>query len=149
MTLRVDHTALKVNQACIVTLTLLAFAVDAAWLVAFVALVMAVGTIWPEAGLFKVLYARLLRPAGLLQPRVRADDPVPHLFAQGLGAAVLVLAVLALMLGAAGAGWALDLLVAALASVNLAFNFCAGCFMYYQLGRLGITHPRSLPRGGV
>jgi len=37
----------------------------------------------------------------------------------------------------AGAGWALDLLVAALAMANVALNFCAGCFVYYQLRRIG------------
>lgn len=145
MPFQVDHTALKVNQASIVALTLLAFVLDSAAIAALVGAVMAVGTIWPEAGLFKLFYVKVLRPAGLLRPRVLADDPVPHLFAQGVGAAVLAVAVVSLMAGAATVGWALVLLVALLAGVNLVFKFCAGCFIYYQLGRFGITHPRSLP----
>jgi hypothetical protein len=33
---------------------------------------------------------------------------------------------------------ALALLVAVLAFVNLAFNYCVGCQIYYQLGRAGL-----------
>ena len=92
MPTRVDHTALKVNQAAIIALLLLAFVLDLSWLVLFVAAVMLIGTIWPKAGLFKLVYATLLRPAGLLKPDVQEDEPQPHLFAQGVGAAVLLIA---------------------------------------------------------
>jgi Na+/H+ antiporter NhaB len=64
---KVDQTALKFNQASIILLLVLAFLLDAAWLVAFVAAVMVVGTIWPQAGLFKQFYARVLKSAGLAQ----------------------------------------------------------------------------------
>lgn len=140
---RVDLTALKVNQTCIVVLLAWAFLFNWPWLVALVALVMLVGTFAPEAGLFKQFYSRVLRPAGLLKPSVVADAPQPHLFAQGMGGAVLLLASLAFVAGWAVVGWALTGIVIALAAVNLLFNFCAGCFIYYQLGRRGIKP--SLP----
>jgi hypothetical protein len=35
-------------------------------------------------------------------------------------------------------GLALALLVAVLAFVNLAFGYCLGCQIYYQLGRAGV-----------
>ena len=35
-------------------------------------------------------------------------------------------------------GLAIALLVAVLAFVNLAFGFCLGCQIYYQLGRAGL-----------
>jgi hypothetical protein len=44
MNTKVDQTALKFNQASIILLLVLAFLLDAAWLVAFVAAVMVVGT---------------------------------------------------------------------------------------------------------
>jgi hypothetical protein len=44
-------------------------------------------------------------------------------------------------------GWTLDLIVFALSSINLFVGFCAGCFVYYHLGRLGIT-PRVRYEGG-
>jgi hypothetical protein len=140
---RVDTTALKVNQACIVVLLAWAFLFNWPWLVALVAFVMLVGTFQPEAGLFKLFYSRVLRPAGLLKPKIVADEPQQHLFAQGVGGLFLLAASLAFLAGWAVLGWVLTGIVIALAAVNLLFNFCAGCFMYYQLGRRGIKP--SLP----
>ena len=136
--MKVDQSALKFNQASIILLLVLAFLFNAAWLVAFVAAVMLVGTLWPEAGLFKQIYARWLKPAGLLKPNVVDDDPQPHLFAQGLGGIFLVLSAAALWLGAPVAGWALAAMVIVLAALNLFLGFCLGCFIYYQLGRVGV-----------
>ena len=135
---RVDRMALKVNQGFIVVLLAWAFLFNWPWLVALVALVMLVGTFLPDAGLFKLVYTGVLRPAGLLKPDVVADDPKQHLFAQGVGGSMLVLASLAFLAGWAVLGWVLTGIVIALAAVNLLFGFCAGCFMYYQLGRRGI-----------
>jgi len=136
--MKVDQTALKFNQASIILLLVLAFLLDAAWLVAFVAAVMVVGTLWPNAGLFKQIYARGLKPAGVLKANVIDDDPQPHLFAQGLGGIFLVLSAAALWLGLPVVGWTLAAIVIALAAINLFLGFCLGCFIYYQLGRAGI-----------
>jgi uncharacterized membrane protein YhaH (DUF805 family) len=125
-----------VNQTAIVGLVALAFVLDSAWLVALVAALMALGTLSPQLALFQRVYRDLLRPAGLLRPDLHAEDARPHRFAQGMGAGVLALAVLALFAGLGGLGWALALLVVLLAGVNLFFGFCAGCFVYLQLARL-------------
>jgi len=135
---RVDHTALKVNQSFIIGLLVLAWLLNQPWLVAFVGLVMLVGTVWPTAGLFQRIYTNLLKPAGLLRPDPRPDAPAPHLFAQGMGAIVLILAVLAFAAGGAIAGWLLTALVVALAGINLFAGFCLGCFLYFQLSRRGV-----------
>ena len=37
-------------------------------------------------------------------------------------------------------GWALSALVALLAFINFAFNYCVGCQIYFLLGRLGVIH---------
>lgn len=138
----VDVTALKVNQAFIVGITVLAFVLGTSfggqWLVLALALVLGVGTALPDAALFKQLYARVLRPAGLLKPRVIPDDPVPHLFAQGIGSAFLFASFAFLVAGLPWVGWTLSWVVTVLAFINLAFSFCAGCFMYYQLDRVGL-----------
>jgi hypothetical protein len=131
-----DRTALKVNQAAIVALLLIAFVASWPWLVAAVAAVMALGTFSPQLALFQRLYRDVLRPAGLLRPDLHTEPAAPHRFAQGLGAGVLVAASLALLAGLGGLGWGLALLVVALAAVNLFFGFCAGCFLYLQLARL-------------
>jgi hypothetical protein len=120
-------------------LTSLAFVFDLPWLVLFVGAVLAVGTIWPGGALFQGVYRHVLKPRGLLKPNVVDDDPAPHRFAQGLGATCLGLGSLALLaLGLVPLGWALAGLVVVLAAINLFISFCAGCFLYLQLTRLGL-----------
>ena len=133
---QVDRTALRVNQAFIIGFLALAFLLYQPWLVAFVCAVMAIGTVFPHVALFQRIYRDVLRPAGLLKPDLHQEDAAPHRFAQGMGAAVLLLAMIALFAGASALGWGLTFVVIALAAVNLFFGFCAGCFVYFQLQRL-------------
>ncbi len=135
---KVDESALKVNQAFIIGLLLLAFVLDSVWLAAFVGGVMLLGTAVPGLSLFKRAYQHLLKPAGLVKPHVITDNPEPHRFAQGFGGVVVALAVIALLAGQSIVGWALVGLVIVLAALNLFLGFCAGCFVYYQLNRLGV-----------
>lgn len=142
---KVDHSALRVNQTFIIGLSILAFVLDAVWLAAFVGLVMLVGTAVPTLALFKRIYQHALRPAGLVKPDVVVDNPEPHRFAQGFGGVVVALAVLALVAGLPLLGWGLVWLVIALASLNLFLGFCAGCFVYYQLNKIGLPGFRVSP----
>lgn len=135
---KVDHTSLKVNQAFIIAFLILAFVLNSVWLVAFVAAVMLLGTAVPSLSLFKRVYQHLLRPAGLVKPSVLVDNPEPHRFAQGFGGVVLLAALAALGAEAAVIGWVLVGLVVVLAALNLFLGFCAGCFVYYQLHKLGV-----------
>ena len=135
---KVDHSSLKVNQAFIIALLILAFVLNSVWLVAFVAAVMLLGTAVPALSLFKRVYQHVLRPARLVKPNVLVDNPEPHRFAQGFGGVVLLVAIAALLAGAAVLGWALVGLVVVLAALNLFLGFCAGCFVYYQLHKLGV-----------
>ncbi|NJN17487.1 MAG: DUF4395 domain-containing protein [Oscillochloris sp.] len=134
-----DRTALRVNQAFIVGFVLAAFLLNLPWLAGFTALVMALGTVTSEAALFQRIYRDGLRPAGLLRPDLHIEPAAPHRFAQGMGATVLGIGVVALYSGFTVFGWGLALLVVALAALNLSVGFCAGCFVYYQLQRLKIT----------
>jgi hypothetical protein len=135
-------TAIKFNQACIIAFALLAFLIDLPWLVLVVGVVLAIGAAWPRAALFKVVYHRLFKPAGILQPRIIDDDPRPHRFAMGMAASFMLVASGFLLLwNLPVVGWLLAGLVALLAAINLLSGFCAGCFTYYQLGRLGLVRP--------
>lgn len=135
---KVDQSALKVNQAFIISLLILAFVLNSLWLVAFVGLVMLLGTAVPQLSLFKEIYRRVLRPSGLIKADIVPDNPEPHRFAQGLGSVFVALSVIALLAQVTAVGWALAWLVVALAALNLFLGFCAGCFVYYQLNRLHI-----------
>jgi hypothetical protein len=135
---KVDHSALRTNQAFIIGLLLVAFVLDAKWLVAFVSAVMLIGTVFPRVALFKAVYWYILKPAHLARPDVKSDNPEPHLFAQGVGGVVLLLATSAWLLNAVVFGWVLAWVVIALAALNLFAGICVGCLMYYWFNRLGV-----------
>ena len=141
----VDHSALKVNQTGIVATVVVAF-LGSFFAPAFLALiplrgiVLLLGTFVPQLALFKQLYFKVLKPRGVVQPRPVQDRPEPHNFAQGLGGVFLGIAS-ALLFGAPILGLALALLVAVLAFVNLAFGYCLGCQIFYQLERRGVLKP--------
>jgi len=65
------------------------------------------------------------------------DRPEPHNFAQGLGGVFLGIASI-LLVSVPIVGLAVALLVAVLAFVNLAFGYCLGCQIFYQLERRGL-----------
>ena len=143
---RVDRNTLRTNQAFIVALTVVAFVVGdevGRWLILGTGLVMLLGTFNESLALFKQVHRRLLRPAGILGADVKVEDPMPHQFAQAMGSVFLLAAFASLAGGAVGAGWVLTWIVAALAFVNLTVQFCAGCFVYFQLDRRGLL-PRSI-----
>jgi hypothetical protein len=144
----VDHSALKVNQTGIVATVLVAFVGSLFFkplllLIPLLAVLLLLGTFAPQLALFKQIYFRVLRPRGIVKPRPVQDRPEPHNFAQGLGGVFLAVSSLFLWVGVSNSaaeiiGLALALLVAALAFVNLAFGYCLGCQIYYQLGRAGL-----------
>jgi len=138
----VDHSALKVNQTGIVATVLVAFIGSAFFrpalvLIPLLAVVLLLGTFAPQLALFKQIYFKVLKPPGIVKARPVQDRPEPHNFAQGMGGVVLAIASL-LLVPLPVVGLALSLLVAVLAFVNLAFGYCLGCQIFYQLGRAGL-----------
>lgn len=133
----VDHSAIKFGQLVIAAWIVVAGALAAPWLILFLAAVLLTSAASPSRSLFRLLYQRVAVPLGIIKPHVVPDDPAPHRFAQGVGAAFLWLSTLALFIGASTLGWLLAGLVAALALLNVVAGFCAGCFVYYQLSRRG------------
>ena len=138
----VDHSALKVNQTAIVAIVLVAFIGSAFFrpllvLIPLLSVVLLLGTFAPQLTLFKQIYFKVLKPRGIVKPRPVQDRPEPHNFAQGMGGVVLAVASLFLV-PLPVVGLALALLVAVLAFVNVAFGYCLGCQIYYQLGRAGL-----------
>lgn len=137
----------KFSQASTFVLAGLAFVLFQPVIVLITALILAISALFPQIGPYRLIYRYLLVPLHLLKPRIVEDDPAPHRFAQGIGAIFLLASTLVLFLTHATVlGWTLDLIVFALSGINLFVGFCAGCFVYYHLGRLGIT-PRVRYQG--
>lgn len=135
---RVDQSAIKVSQAAMVLLLLIAFVLDVWPLVAVVALINLLGVLSPELFLWRQLYLHALKPAGLVKPNVIHDYHEPHRFARAVGGLLAAMSAIVLAVGAPVTGWALTWVLILLASLNLFLGFCLGCFTYYQLSRLGV-----------
>ena len=124
---KVDHAAIRVNQASIIVLLLVAFIFNLPILVPLIALAMALGTAIKKPG-FGLLYFNALKPLGWVKPDVLRDNPEPHLFSQGLGSVFLF--------------------AASIAPLNLFVGFCAGCAVYYWLNRIHVPgFIKSPPEG--
>lgn len=139
----VDHSALKVNQTGIIVTVLVAFIGSALFrpllvLIPLLAIALLLGTFVPRLAVFKQLYFVVLKPRGVIKPRPVQDRPEPHNFAQGLGGVFLAVASV-FLIPLPVIGLALALLVAVLAFVNLAFGYCLGCQIFFQLEKRGLV----------
>ena len=130
--MKLDPNVLKFNQILIIAFLILAFLLQQSIIVAFVAVVMLLGTFYPKLALFKNIYSSFVRPSLGIAQKLVDDDPRAHNFAQGVGGVVLVLSSLVFLLGSSYLGWGLGIVVIALAGLNLTTNICVGCFLYYQ-----------------
>jgi hypothetical protein len=135
---QVDHTAIKVSQTITMLLLVTAFILDNWFLAAFVAGVNMVGAAIPALSLFSLIYRHLFKASGLVKPHLVPDYPEPHRFAQGFSGVTTALSAVLVWDGVTALGWALSWLVIVLANLNVFACFCAGCFTYYQLNRLGV-----------
>ncbi len=134
----VDHTAIKVAQVGTILLLVMGFVANHWGPVAAVAVINVVGLLSPALSFWRQLYVRVLRPLGLAKPHVVPDYPEPHRFAQGVGGALALTATVVLLIGQPVVGWGLAWLHILLAALNLFVGFCLGCFVYYQMSRLGV-----------
>lgn len=145
---RLDAHLGKFAQAGTFALSGLAFVLMEARLVLLSALILTLSALVPALSPYRLLYRFVLVPLRFLRPRIVEDDPAPHRFAQGVGAVFLIASTLALLSSRTMVlGWVLDLIVFGLSGINLFLGFCAGCFVYYHLGRWGIL-PRVRYKGG-
>jgi 4-hydroxybenzoate polyprenyltransferase len=130
----IDPRGPRFNQAVLAIALLGGFLVDWRPVVPLFALVLLAGAAFgPRYGPFLALYARAIRPR--LRPPRELEDPRPPRFAAALGVAFLAAATLAFASGHPGLGWALALVVAALAALAASTGICVGCEMYLFLSR--------------
>ncbi len=124
----IDERAPRVNQVVVGLVALLAVLTGWWWLLALLALQLALGlTLGRRWCLACVAYFELI------QPRLgegRLEDARPPRFANMVGLGVLAAASLAYLGGLETLGAALGLLVAALALLAATTGFCAGCTVY-------------------
>jgi Domain of unknown function (DUF4395) len=147
----IDSRAPRFNQAVIGSLSLLAAATGWWWLLALLALQLAVGLAFGRRYCLPCLaYFELVQPRLGEGP---LEDSRPPRAANIVGLTVLTCAACAGAAGFADLGLALALLVAVLALLAAATGFCTGCEAYKLGCRLGgrpfISCPLPTPPAGV
>lgn len=133
----VDQTELRVNQFFTIIVFLTAFVLGRWELVALQSLIFALTFLDPRFSPYIALYHYVLRPTGLIRPDLRPDNMAAHRFAIMIGFLVSSPAAYLLAAGYASIGWGLVWLIVVLAGIALS-GWCAGCFTYYMLNRLGL-----------
>jgi hypothetical protein len=130
----IDSRAPRTNQAVIGSLALLAFLLDWWPLLAILAAQLLIGLRFGRRYCLPCLsYFEVIQPRFGEGP---IEDSRPPRFANQIGLVVLSAASLAHLVGWHPLGWALGLLVAALALFAATTGFCAGCELYKLGARL-------------
>ena len=133
----VDHNAIRTAQLLTMA-TLLAALLAQRWEpVAALALVFLITALHFPAGPFVLFYRKVLWPLRLVRPDLRVDHLQPHRFGQAVGAASAAAAAWLLYAGFPTVGWSLVAVLILLTFVSFR-GWCIGCFMYFQLYRLGL-----------
>lgn len=133
----VDHAAIKTGQISAIIVLLFAAGLDRWEPVAGLAVAFLVTALAWDFGPFVLLYRFVLKPLGLVQPDIRLDNLQPHRFGQAIGAISAMAAAAALIQGHATIGWALVGVLVILTAISFT-GWCIGCFIYYQMNRLGL-----------
>lgn len=135
---QIDHNAIKFGQVTIMVVLAAAWLFEIPGLVLVLTVALLANVASPARGPLRLLYRHAVLPLRVVRPHLVVDEAAPHRFSQGVGVVFLAASAVALYAGALWLGWGLAGLVAFLAAVNVFWNFCAGCFLYYQLRRAGL-----------
>ena len=122
--------------SALITTVVLATALvtSSVWLIAFQAVVFAIGALrGPQFTPYALIFKKLIKPR--LKSEATLEDVKPPHFAQAVGLGFTVVAIIGSVTGASAlftvaVGFAL-----AAAFLNAAFNFCLGCEMYLLILR--------------
>lgn len=129
----IDSRAPRTNQAVMGSLALLAFVVNAQWLIALLAIQFIVGlTAGRRYCLPCLLYFEVIQPRW---GEGRIEDARPPRFSNQVGAVFLSLATIAFLAGIPTFGWVLALIVATLALFASTSGVCLGCEAYILIAR--------------
>ena len=113
----------------------LALVTSSVWLIAFQAVVFAIGVFrGPQFTPYAFLYKKIIKPR--LKSTETFEDVRPPQFAQAVGLAFALVAIIGSATGAGGVFTVAVGFALAAAFLNAAFNFCLGCEMYLLILRV-------------
>lgn len=127
----VDVNVPRFNQAIIAVVAGTAFVLNIPLLIGVLFVVVALSRFaGPKGAVLTQIYLRVVRPRLSQERPIEVEDARPPAFSQLLGAAFLGGATVAFILGYSTIGWALSLLVAALAALAATARICVGCIIF-------------------
>ncbi len=135
----VDERAPRFNQGAVALLTSLSLLTGEWWIAGLMGLQLAVGLVFGRRYCLPCVFY-----FEVVQPRIgegAVEDARPPRFANVLGASFLLGATVAHAAGLHALGWALVVMVAALATLAVVTGFCMGCSMYRIVSRLRGIRP--------
>ena len=122
-------------SALITTIVLaIALVTSSVWVIAFQAVVFAIGALrGPQFTPYAFIFKNVIKPR--LKSTVTFEDVRPPQFAQAVGLAFTLVAIIGSATGASGVFTVAVGFALAAAFLNAAFNFCLGCQMYLLILR--------------
>ena len=134
-TIQIDARGPRFSAALTTIVLALALVTGSVWVAAFQAAVFAIGAIkGPQFTPYAFIFRTLIKPR--LKSPLRTEDVRPPKFAQSIG---LAFALVAIVGAATGTSVVFSVAVAAAlaaAFLNAAFDFCLGCQVYLLLARV-------------
>jgi len=131
----IDARGPRFSAALTTVVLAIALVTGSVWVAAFQAVVFAIGALkGPQFTPYAFIYRTLIKPR--LKSPLRTEDVRPPKFAQSIGLAFALVAVVGAV---AGSSVVFTVAVAgalAAAFLNAAFDFCLGCQVYLLLARL-------------
>ena len=122
--------------SAVITTVVLAIALvtSSVWLIAFQAVVFAIGALrGPQFTPYAFIFKNVIKP--LLKSTVTFEEVRPPQFAQAVGLAFTLVAIIGSATGAGGVFTVAVGFALAAAFLNAAFNYCLGCQMYLLILR--------------
>ena len=133
----VDHAEIKLGQLIAIAISVYALLwQDVQALYVLMLLFLLGGTI-RQISPVSLVYRGVVSPLNIMRSDYRLDNIQPHKFGQLVGVLTVALALALIELEYSQVGW---LIVGVLILLTLVsyIGWCIGCFMYYQLNRLGL-----------
>jgi hypothetical protein len=116
----------------------IALVTSSVWLIAFQAVVFAIGALrGPQFTPYALIFKKLIKPR--LKSEVSLEDVRPPQFSQAIGLAFTIVAIIGSVTGIGGVFTVAVGFALAAAFLNAAFNFCLGCEMYLLILRARVA----------
>jgi hypothetical protein len=133
--IEIDARGPRFSAALTTVVLALALVTGWVWLATFQAVVFAIGAIkGPQFTPYALIYRTLIKPR--LKSPLRTEDVRPPQFAQSIGLAFALVAVIGAVAGSSVVFSVAIAAALAAAFLNATFDFCLGCQVYLLLARL-------------